>query len=251
MWTAIKQAFLVGVALLGIGVASRACAEDTPVTISRTYKLGSTHRYQSTQKVTALGKDTVITRTFQETVKKVTPQGDVTLLHTEENGKISTAGAEDVLSAGPPLTIVRDRYGKLLEWKAPNQDEQVLSPDVQRLIAMVGDVLLTDKPVKPGDTWQTELQNPVDKQKFVVKDTFVSKETVDGIDLWKIHQTMEATVDVTGHKLSQDETVWLSVDQGQITHIESTYAGIPSQYGPLSFSSSMKMLPAEPGSKTK
>src|SRR5262245_38643592 len=73
---------------------------------------------------------------------------------------LSFGGQEMDQPGGATVTQTRDARGKLVDYKQEGEAPQAaFSPEIQRLMAAVQDLLLPEKAVKPGDTWTTEIEN--------------------------------------------------------------------------------------------
>lgn len=216
--------------------AMAAMADEKPVTLARTYKEGDKVSHKVTVTVSVNGMDVVVTRTAKSTVKEVRKTGEIVIVQTDDGSTLNIGGMEQQQPAGPPVTELRDKNGKLTEVKVDEAANGFMTPDMQQLIAKASDVHLTDKPVKAGDTWTTEFDNPAVKgKKFTAKSTYVGIEKVDGQDLWKVKQTVEADSDADGKKLTIDFTAWLDPAKGQTVKMEGNAKDVPTNFGSLTW----------------
>jgi len=211
-------------------------ADEKAVTLARAYKEGDKVSHKITVTVSVNGMDVVVTRTAKSTVKEVKKTGEVVIIQTDDGSSLNIGGTEQQQPAGPPVTEIRDKNGKLTEVKIDEAAQGFMTPDIQQLVAKASDVHLTDKPVKPGDTWTTEFDNPAVKgKKFNAKSTYIGTEKVDGQDLWKVKQTVEADSDADGKKLSIDLTAWLDPAKGQTVKMEGNAKDVPTNFGSLTW----------------
>jgi hypothetical protein len=242
----IRVCLCIGFMLPGIVTT----AWESAVSLLRTYKAGEISRYKSTITANLMGTEVVVTQTIKEEVKEVKENGHAVIVSTNEGGKVSANGQEQEIPSTPPITTTRDRLGKLMDFKKEQSPQGLTSPEVERLMTALSDTLFTDKPVKAGDTWQIEIDNPVVKEKkVVVKGAFLGTEALDGRDLWKVKQSGEADIDSNGAKMSYEFTAWLNPANGQPVKVEGSVKDLPTQFGPLSMKVVMTLLPAEENAK--
>jgi hypothetical protein len=222
------------VCALALGALSVARAGDAEVKLARTYKANDPIQYKSVYKISVGGMDVVRTTVVKDTVKEIKPTGDVVLATETISDQVEIGGAPmDIMD--DPITTTYDKTGKITEFKGVNAGGAI-GPEVLNLIAVAHNVLLTDKPVKKDDKWETEVDNPVIKgKKITLKETFLGTEKRDGKDLWKVKQTVEAPTDDAGGKLVSEYTALLDPATGQLVHSEGSMKDVPSQYGQLTW----------------
>ncbi len=224
--------------------AGAAFAEDAPIKLSRTYKPKAEIRYHADIKASVSGTDVEVAQESREIIQEVKPNGDAVIVHADEGSKMTLNGAVQEQAAGPPVVETRDHVGKLVGYKAPERAQAVFTPEVERLMAVLSSTILTDKSVKAGDTWATELDNPILKgKKATVKGTFVGIETVEGMAYWKVKQHAEAATDTQTGKVVYDYTAWLDPADGHLTRMQGTVTGIPTTFGNMDFALKMKQVP--------
>ena len=232
----MKTAIRVLSAAMLLTAAIAANADEKTVTLARTYKVGDKVSHKVTVTVSVNGMDVVVTRTAKSAVKEVKPTGEVVIIQTDDGSTLNIGGQEQQQPAGPPVTEIRNKNGKLTEVKVEEAAGGFMTPEIQQLVAKASDVHLTDKPVKAGDTWTSEFDNPAVKgKKFTAKSTYVGVEKVDGQDLWKVKQTVEADSDADGKKLTIDLTAWLDPAKGQTIKMEGIAKDIPTNFGSLTW----------------
>jgi hypothetical protein len=209
---------------------------DDAVTLTRTYKEGTVLKYKTVNKVDANGMDVVLKHGDKITVKEIKPDGQVVTEHATGAGTLTIGGQDQEVPAGAPVTETYDKTGKLATYKADHADETYMSAPVQNLLEIAAHVILTDKPVKTGDTWQTEVDNPAVKgKKITIKGTYLGIEKKDGVDLWKIKQTLEADTGADGAKLTAEQTSYLDPADGHDVKSTADIKGVPTMYGVLNF----------------
>jgi hypothetical protein len=218
-------------------------AQDKPVTLARTYKAGDVQRYKVTVNASVMGMDVIVTSTAKNTIKEIKKNGDVVIEAADEGTKVSFGGQEQEQPAGAPITETRSKTGKLVDLKTDPASQALLSPEIQKMSAMVSDIIVSEKAVKPGESWETEFDNPAVKgKKLTVKTTFVGTEKVEGKELWKVKQSLTAETGMESAKVSHDYTTWLDPANGRLVKLEGTVKDIPTQFGPLSWTMKMEAV---------
>jgi len=210
-------------------------ADDSPVTLKYTTKVGDSQHQQVLVKANVGGIDAVVKATQKTLIKEVTDSGDVTYVVTDEGGTITLAGSDQHQDPGPDITVKRDKLGKLTDWKPSKDfDNPPMSPEVMRATEQLYTVVLPTAPVKEKDTWKVELDNPIyAKMKIKVENTYLGIEKVDGVDLWKIKQSATAPTDADGGVVTFEGTFWLNPASGQMMKLDGSVKDVPSQYGKL------------------
>lgn len=208
--------------------------DDQPVTLKRTFKKGDVGRYKAESKIILGGGEAKMAGTSSLTVKEIKLNGDVVIEELDEGGTLTFNGTDREIPKGRPSLVTRTKYGKLLDFKVEETALSQQSPEVTRLMAAIGNPFLPEKPVKPGDTWENEVDNPLLKDKKVdVKTTFVGTEKVDGKAYWKLRQSSEALTDATGGKMTYEGAFWLDPANGQEERAEVNIKNLPSNFGSL------------------
>jgi hypothetical protein len=220
----------------GLVAPFQSWADDKPITLTRTYKKGESARYKAESKITTPMGEAKLTGTSHMIVKEVKPDGTVVVDEISEGGKISLAGMDIDIPQMPATTLTRDKSGRLTDYKRPETLQSQEDPAVAKLMASIGTALLTDKPVKVGDSWETQVENPLDTDnKVKVKTTFTGLEKVDDCELWKIKQYTEASTGKLGGKLIYSGVYWLDPANGQEMKAEVDIKDLPSNFGLLTF----------------
>jgi hypothetical protein len=241
MGARMQRRFARGVGLLValLGFAQFAHAQDA-VSLVAPFKQGVA-RYKTTTKIDAMGNEVLLTDLTRVVVKEVKADGTGIMVRTRESGTVSLAGMEQNL---PPSesTETRDKLGRLTEFKS-EPSAGFVTPGLERLSATLAWPLLTDQPVKPGDTWQVEIDNPAAPgKKVVVKDTFVAVDTIDGVAYRKIRQVTSADTGQNG-TMAVDMTLWLDPKTSEIFKAEATVKDVPTQFGVLTWTTKVERLP--------
>jgi hypothetical protein len=222
--------------------------DDNPVTLRRVYKAGDVSRYATTMRVKVMGNEFVQESVDKIEVKKVDPDGTAGLTYEIESGSYILNGNKNDLPKAPPWAITRDKQNRFVKATTEETFEVFMAPEVRRLLFSCVEVVFPDKPVKVGDTWTTELDNPAVKgKKITLKTTFRGKEMLEGASISKVEQRAEADTNLTGGKLTCDLTAWLNGSTGEAVKIETAFKGVPTQFGALD-TNSVSVL-KKPGEK--
>jgi hypothetical protein len=229
--------------ILTLAAATAAVADD-PVTLTRGLKKGTVLQYKATVKGSIMGAEFTLTSNSKQEVQDVSPTGEGTIVLTESDTKLSVMGMEMNPPAPPPVTVTRDKYGKISGLKGA--DAGILSPEMQSLLAMLDEIVVGEKPVKAGEAWESVFNNPAVKdQKFTVKGTYIGTEKLGDKTLWKVKQTGEAAVDAAGKKMTVEATGWIDPADGTLVRQESTVTDLPTQFGPMSWKSEVELVSAK------
>jgi hypothetical protein len=239
----MKRSAIGALCAIAIVAAQGASAQDKSVNLAYNLKAKDSYRSKVTVNTSVMGQDVVVNATAKTEIKEIKPNGDIVLVLTNEGGKLNLGGQEQDQPAQPPITATRTKYGKLVDYKADDIAMGILAPEVQKLMAMLGEQLMTEKEVKKGDTWTNEIENPAVKEKKVtVKGTYLGTETIDGVEVWKMKQEADAAVDKDGAKLSIDFTNWINPANGQVVKSEGTVKDLPTQFGPMTWTMKQELI---------
>lgn len=229
---------MIGGMLLALALiaAQSANAEGAKTVLVRKYKPGAT-TYKATVKTNVQGMDIVIEQSQKNTIKTVKDNGTIVILSEDLGGVMKFNGTETEQKGGAPTTETRDKLGKLIDYQHEADPMAFFTPEVQRLMASTADLILTDKEVAEGDTWESQLDNPVSRaNKVKVKTTYQGIDKVDGVDLWKFKQSTEAVVNTDGSKTTTDVTVWINPKDGLLEKVDAKIKDVPTtQAGPIEF----------------
>jgi hypothetical protein len=238
--------------LLGIG-ARVACADDvkagaaTPVSMALSPKVGDAVRYESTLKIVG-DSNIVVEQSRMHTVQQLRGSGEVVVLVEDEGGKALVGGNEIELSGGSAASVTLNKANKILSYKPEGAEDPYLSPSSRHLIALVERAILPDKPVRPGDSWTTAVENPAVPGKMVtIKTTYVGEDKAEGVPVWKLQQTLEADTEVAGSKMKAESTALLDASNGQLISEQQTVKGLTGSMGPVDWSGTIQRVRPEPG----
>ena len=215
------------------------------VTLAMTAKVGDTVRYRTTIKLDIGTDQIVLELTSKQIIKEVKDNQDTVLRVESEKGYMTVGGMENELPAGAPTTVTANRFNQILDFKPEREDNPNLTPSTQHLMAFVSGVLFPDKPVKAGDSWTTEPDNPqVKDKKVTIKTTFVGLETFEGAPAWKVKQTLTADTELQGSKMTSEMTALLDPATGQIIDAKLSVKGMPGPQGAMDWTGTMARLKA-------
>jgi hypothetical protein len=240
----------MGVACALLMSAGISRADDKPLALAITAKKGDVIRQKITINANVLGMDLVIVQTTKTQLKDIDKKGNLVWEQTVESVTLNDMAQTEI---PPAQTQTRDKQNKLVEFKPLEAGGNPFSPEVQKLMAATSEIILTDKEVKPGESWTTEFENPIVKEKKVaVKTTFVGMDKVEGKEYWKVKQTATAETDAAGAKSIADMTAWLDPADGSMFKMEGSVKDIPiEQAGPISWTMKMEKLKAEKTDKAE
>jgi len=246
------------VGALGIVALTGVCAaraddakkDDAPAKLAISFKVGDSARVKTNTSISVGGMDIALEQTRKHTIKEIKDKGDVVLETKEEGGKVNVNGTDQDIPGGGIVMVTLDKYNKILTYK-PDAENPYLSKSTLHLMALAERIIFPDKAVKAGDSWKTEIDNPAVKDKKVtIKTTFVGMEKAEGVDAWKVKQTLEAETEGNG-KMTAEVTFLLDASNGQLISGESELKGVPGQMGPVDFKGKTMRLKAEEEKKEK
>lgn len=173
----VVAGLLGGVAMLK---AAPVPPENTASALVPTYRQGEVfHESLSVIHKPCDQKETrVLLASLTTTVREVKPNGDVVFRLAVSNGT----------AHGSAYTLVKNRLGKPL--RIAIEAECVSGQEINLLSFATQSLLLPDRPVKVGETWQTEVENPIAPgSTFTVKTTWLGTEAIHGKRHWKFLQS--------------------------------------------------------------
>ena len=242
---------LIGVPMCFLAFAAQATVrvdDSKPATLARTVKVGDTLRYKGNIAISVGGTDVTVEQNRKHTVKEVKENGDVVIEVGDEGGKVNIGGTDMDTPAGSPATVTTDKVGKIIAYKAPAEENQYLSPATLHLLQIVDRIIFPDKPVKPGDSWTAEIDNPTVKgKKVTIKTTYTGTDKVEDVAAWKVKQTVDADTDAG--KFSAEVTAVIESANGQLISAEQTLKGVPGIMGPVDWKSKLQRVKAAPDKK--
>jgi hypothetical protein len=194
------------------------------------------------------GKDVVVTQTERESIKEIKPNGDVVGIGSTESTVVSVDGMEIEQPALPAVTETRDRRGKLINLAVGDSASAGPDMETQSLLASLDAVILPEKPVKPGDTWTTDITNPLDKKrKLTITTVYTGAETSDGVAIYKFTQSASFAIHEGDEKTSCELSARLRQSDGAIVSEKAKFKNIPTQAGNNDIEVTVTALPAAAG----
>ena len=222
---------LLALALIG---AQNAHADGKKLVLARPLKAGVATTYKVTIKANVQGMDIVLDQSQKQTIKTVKDNGAYVVFSEDLGGVMKLNGMEQEQKPGLPTTETRDKLGKLTDFAHEPDPMPIFAPEIQKLMRATGELIMTDKEVGEGDTWDTLLDNPASKDnKVKVKTIYQGIDKIDGIDLWKFKQTTEAVVNTDGSKMINESTIWINPKDGLMEKIDGKVKDVPTHLGPV------------------
>jgi hypothetical protein len=226
MWTSAVCCLVLTV--LGNARSIADFRADETVAVKQVLKVGDSIQLKST--ISVVGQDVTVVQIRKQTVKELKENGDAVIIVTLLGGKYTVNGADNDIPAGAPTTVTANKYSRILTYKLDNDDNPYLSASTMHLLAFVDTIIFPDKPVRAGDSWTSEIDNPaMTNKKLTIKTTFVGANKADGKDVWKVKQTLSADTD--SGKMTADTTATLDASNGQLMHAEMDVKGVPTKIG--------------------
>lgn len=234
----LKPAISAAVLVAVLGLPAPVHADEKAVTLARPFKVGDAVKYKGTITIDLGGQKITVIQNRKHVVKQIKDNGEIVIDVVDEGGKVDLGNGDMDIPARSPETITSDKLGKMSAYKPAPEENPYLSNTTLHLLAVVDRIVLTDKQVKAGDSWTTEIDNPAAKgKKVTIKTTYVGTEKADGADAWKVKQTVDADTD--GGKLTADVTALLDAANGQLISADQTLKGVPGQMGPIDWTSKL------------
>jgi hypothetical protein len=213
---------------------AQATGDQPAVAIARIQKVGDIQRVKVLATAEVTGSTVDVERTVKSVVKEIKKTGEIVVISTDEGGKVNVGGQERDVPPSGPATITTDKLGRIVRYERPANDMSMMAPEVEQMMAVMQDYLLPEKPVKPGESWECQLPNPLIKDKKVqVKTTFVGLDKHEDAPVWKIKQVVTADVNTEGGKFTAEFVFLADPANGIAKLADGTMKGVPTQYGPL------------------
>ena len=245
MRVTIKQALALALVASALGFQSSARADDAkPVTFARTLKVGDAVKYKATNEISVNGMEIKVVQNSKHVIKQVKDNGEVVIDVVDEGGKVDLGGSEMEIPVKAPSAFTTDKQGKVIAYKPSTDENPYISNPTLHLLVIVDRIVFPDKPVKAGDSWTSEVDNPVAKgKKVTIKTTYTSDDKADGIAAWKVKQTVEA--DTEGGKMTADITALIDSSNGQLISADQVLKGIPANNGPIDWKGKLVRVKAD------
>ena len=221
----VNRLVCIMLACAALAGARNAHADDKKVMLKRTYKAMTVTTYKGTIKANIGGMDIEIQQKQKQTVKSVKENGNVVIVVEDLGSTLN--GMEQ--PAGQPSTETRDKLGKLVDLVHDAGQNAPFTPEVEKVMSAVSDLILTDKEVAEGDSWETMLENAASKDhKIKIKTTYQGIDKVGGVELWKFKQVGEAVVNTDGSKMVNESTIWINPKDGLMEKMDAKLKEVPT-----------------------
>jgi hypothetical protein len=168
--------------------------------------------------------DLTVRSTSKNTTRELTPEGNVIWEQLDEPGSAASLNGMPLPPADEvkPVTITFGKNGVVLKRLNPLADP---GDQTQRLLPLLSALPVPPVGVKAGDSWKTDLPNPMLKNKIVTfNSTLVGNETVLGLDCLKVElkASFPTAYGITEKEYFQlTETYWLDAKTRQL--VRSSY----------------------------
>ena len=118
--------------------------------------VGYAVRIKNIFKTSVGGMDLVITSIQKITVQAVKENGDIVEETAFESTVVHSDNGDMDLPAGAPYTVTYNKFGKILAFP-PIGEGGRQSPEAGKIMGVLAALVMTDRPVKPNDTWQPDV----------------------------------------------------------------------------------------------
>ena len=216
--------------------------ETKPVAIAQNLKAKDSVQYKVITTITG-GADVTVEQNRKYTVKEIKDNGNIVSTIANLGGKVNLNGADQEIPPGAPVALTQSKNGSVLTYTPETDNNPYFSAATLNLLEMIDHIILPEKPVKPGDSWTTEVDNPAVKGKKVkIKTTYVKADKVEGVAAWKIKQTLEADTEGGGDKLTSETIALLDASNGQLIQAEDDVKAIPARMGVIDWKSKIQRV---------
>lgn len=209
----------IGIFVAALSVAAFAIQDG--VSLKRAAKAGESLKYRLKADVDFQGTEIALTMQVTEKTSKVEANGNYVVESAQSNGKIVFGGQEMDAPDSTQVTTYT-ATGEIIEIKADQVDSNAYR--TANLTAFI----TSDKPVKVGDTWTTEIKKNDKTGAVAAKGTYKveGEEKVGDHECFKVKYT---TKEVEGGESAAtcDATSWISKKDGSIVKSEGMWKNVP------------------------
>jgi len=197
---------------LALGLAALTLAAADGISLKRTPKAGTVHKYKQEGKFEVSGQQIDYQSKSSSKIVKVNDDGS----YTEENvtSDATINGQESPGGSGPQTSTTKfGPKGEVLEIKAENVDATVYR------FANLSLFILPEKDVNPGDTWTYDIKedNKTGTVASKATYTFVGEDKIGSTDTFKVKVSIKET---GTDGASSEGTVWL--DKSDLSMVKAT-----------------------------
>jgi flagellar basal body L-ring protein FlgH len=198
-----------------------ALAQDA-VSLKRTAKVGDVIKFTLKADLTMSNFEGSYTGLLTEKVTKIDENGNIWIEGVSSDGKVTFGGNEIPINDVTAVTTVYKPTGEVVEVKASGQ-----SQGNEGRVAAMQTLYIPDKPVKVGDTWETEIKPDAKLGTVALKGAFKveAAEKVDNYDTFRIKASVKETSGDT--PWTSDSTVWLNTKDGSLVKASGTWKNAP------------------------
>lgn len=222
-------------------VPNSAKPEVASITLAMPFAVGKVYRYKSTVEIINDGIKITAELTRRETITAVKENGEVLAQLLDEGGKAVINGMENPLPEGKPIPMLMDRYSRLLLLSPGEAGSDFVTPPIRYILTLTDRIAFPRLPVKPGDSWTTEVRNPTRKSRTItIRSTYLGTEMRDGVSVWKVRQTLEAATEDA--ILEAEMTAYLDPTNGQLIQGEQTIKNVPTAAGMVTWKGKLVRL---------
>jgi hypothetical protein len=212
-----KMGFGLFVAALSVA----ALAVQDGISLKRQAKAGESVKYRLKADVEIQGMEANFSALVVEKVTKVESNGNIVLESVQSEGKVSFSGQEmDV--PGATQTYIYKPNGEVLEIKAEAVDSSVYR--TANLTAFI----VSDKPVKVGDEWTTEIKKDEKTGAMAAKGTYKveADEKIGDLECLKVKYSTKETEG--GEAAATCEGfAWINKKDGSLVKSEGAWKNVP------------------------
>lgn len=208
-----------GILVAALSVAAFAIQDG--ISLKRAAKTGESLKYRLKADVDFQGTEVALTMLVTEKTSKVESNGNYVVESAQSEGKI-VFGGQEMDAPDSTQTTTYKATGEIVEIKAEQVDGNAYR--TAHLTAFI----TTDKPVKVGDTWTTEIKKDEKTGAVDAKGSYKveAEEKVGSHECFKVKYT---TKEVEGGEAAAtcDATSWISKKDGSIVKSEGLWKNVP------------------------
>lgn len=196
-----------------------ALAAAQPITMKRTPKVGDMLNYKVSIIFTLYGDDIVYQSTLSERVTDVAKDGSYTVQSNQTGASANNGRDIPIVQSQAQTSTTYDPRGMIL----------AIPSDYSWRDAYLGEVVLPDKPVKPGETYSVQFPARADRTTPAATVTYtveqLPKDRVDGFDTIVLD---EKYTESTGtYPATSEGRVWINPADGTVVKLDENWRNAP------------------------
>lgn len=221
-------------ALSMVFAAALALAGVQDYNLKHTPKSGEIIKYKMSGELTVMGQAVQMSAVMVNKTTKVETNGNYVVESSMTEGKIVLNGSEMDIGEQPITTTTYKSDGSVVD--VQGESVEMGGARLANLTAFV----ISDKPLKVGDTWTSEAKGDEKKSTVDVKSTykFEAIEKLDSTETakvtYEVKESGEAPATVTG-------TAWIDLKTGNAVKVESAWKDVPIPGAPAPINGKMTM----------